>query len=60
VILVESKLVPDPQANKQRYGHACGQTTNVDECITFVFNQITKGDFEVAAKHRRDGFGNTL
>jgi hypothetical protein len=57
MILIKGKFVPDPQPDKQSHCHASGQSCNINKGVSLVFDKVAKGDFEVAAKHRRDGLG---
>jgi hypothetical protein len=48
---VVAELMLDDQQNHDAARHANGEAGDVDEGISSVLEQISKGDFEVAFKH---------
>src|SRR5580704_4075651 len=44
VVVVEGVLVGDPEADKQRDGHAGGETRDIYKRVAFVLCQVTPGN----------------
>jgi hypothetical protein len=50
---VKADFIANPQQNEQGASQPDGQSTNIDERIQFVFDEIAGGDFEVVFEHRK-------
>jgi pectin methylesterase-like acyl-CoA thioesterase len=51
VIFVIGELVPYPQADNNRHGHAYRQTGYINKRVDFVFGKVAEGDLEIIFKH---------
>ena len=55
---VDAQIMPDKERDQHETGHADGQTKNVDQGITFVFNNVSYSEFQRIFEHGRSPIEN--
>jgi hypothetical protein len=51
MIVVKGGLIPDSQADQQRYRHPNGQSNRIDQGIPYTLHQVSPGDNEIVTQH---------
>jgi hypothetical protein len=59
VIRVVIKLIHYPQGDQDRDSHTHSQTTDINERVYLVFNEISPRDLEIAFDHTRWFYSNS-